>query len=205
MKKLILVLIVMAAASVTMAGPTLLFIEAFENDNLDQWIGKPNQDHHGQIVADPTGIDNNVLNFTETNTAGDIFTSNRISNANAPITISFDYYGEVKGNGFLGIELDNGDRIWLAGDSTSWSPPEDKPRLLELANNGSWGNYEIEVSPAYDFSIMIEDLGYDGNFTASDAYFDNIRVTAVVPVPGAFLLGGIGVGIVGWVKRRRCL
>lgn len=60
--------------------------------------------------------------------------------------------------------------------------------LSEGSNSGS------SSTPVGSASITFAD-GF--NFQ-----FDNLSTTAVVPVPSAFLLGGFGLGMVGWARRK---
>jgi hypothetical protein len=56
------------------------------------------------------------------------------------------------------------------------------------------------VTSALNTSIIFECTGSDN----MGWLLDNVGIaTGIIPAPGAVILGGIGVGIVGWLRRRR--
>jgi len=208
---------ILALVATLLLGATAsadLFYEDFES-GLSAWVGQGGDPsaHHGQIVADPLNPSsgNNVLTFTQTNWGGDIFAT-AAGFAVTPgqqYTISFKYLGDpsqggTPGNlgGYAGISagFPSSNHIWYYGTSDVSSA---EPKLID---DGQWHSYSYTFTAYAGMNpvhLMFEDFylaGYGLNNVAGDVYFDDIRL---VPVPGAVLLGLLGLSAAGVTLRRR--
>jgi len=79
---------------------------------------------------------------------------------------------------------------------------------MEYDSDPSWDDY-VEVIGIGSASKGLSDSGtIPYNFSAGSheiAFFVDTYENAAVPAPGAILLGGIGIGLVGWLRRRMAL
>jgi len=208
MKKIALVALI--CAFIAMPARADIFSEDFES-GLGAWTGAGGGVHHGQIVDDPLDPSatnkNQVLNFSELDSSGDIFTS-ADAFALTPgqsYSISFDYLGlarqgSVAGDfgGYAGLsEGLPGSHMWYYATGSA-SGAQDV-----LLDDGQWHRYTYTftapISGLNAVHLMFEDFHYSGG-VAGDAYFDNINF---VPVPGAVLLGMLGLSVVGVKLRKR--
>lgn len=76
-------------------------------------------------------------------------------------------------------------------ESSSWTT------ILKL---GGTATLSLDISPLSSASS-----GRIGLIIGSDVIEDDIHTSIVIPAPGGIVLGGIGVGLVGWLRRRQTL
>jgi hypothetical protein len=108
---------------------------------------------------------------------------------------SMDAYNQIEFlSGGSVVETIAGDDVWLGGPAGGQTIPETNAYV------------NIFSTSAFD-AIRITSFGQPGYPGTSAPYafeLDNLAV-AVIPAPAAILLGSIGVGLVGWLRRRRAL
>ena len=198
----IVFIIVMFAclSSIALAGPTYIFDDDFDSEN------------GGNYQLNYTGFDNWVVSDGSVDLIGE--GSPYDYQPGHGLYVDMDGSSNDAGLMTSSIALDPGQYLLsfeLAGNHRN-NDNESVAVLVELGSlvsqtyslnqNDPFTLYEnyFTVDSVTTVSLSFEGAGSDN----VGMLLDNVKIQAV-PVPGAFLLGGIGVGIAGWLKSRRSL
>jgi len=207
------------------AQASAYYTETWDGGSLEGW--GVNTTKSNVAVVNSGGNPNGYLYSWGTGLVGDAF------DIGAQTTKTV-FTGDFSAKGVIGVSVDikfisgSFDGAWIR---FRHADPGQRGWLYPLTTTyqTNWQTFPVSLNPSWTDTQaqaagwLMDSVVFGGppsasfQATMSDVYSAEVRISGIgdveagidnfslIPAPGAILLGGIGVGLVGWLRRRRTL
>ncbi|MBC8473064.1 MAG: hypothetical protein H8D56_26680 [Planctomycetes bacterium] len=208
MKKKLMILCIalsLALAAPSFAAPTIIDLDGDEFTGVSgnytyttPPLGSIKFD--GEIMTPGLWVDTEMVTAGSTGNVFDVIA------ANTWVTLTFDFSDGFQVTDVSFIYGGNADRIIIEAWDDSSIPIMLASLDASTGNGASAGPVTWYAGSGNSIKTLRwkDPGGSNPELLYNFAALDNISIT-VIPAPGAILLGSIGVGFVGWLRRRRTL
>jgi hypothetical protein len=119
-----------------------------------------------------------------------------------------DTSSELYSHTFYADLSTTGDDAWVGAEGVSWNlGPGTFWAAFEVRTGSTWFGMPMSApSPLDNYAYTSAGVWTnDPDIDLGLRIFGDRLQPVVIPAPGALLLGGLGLGVVGWLRRRRTL